>query len=69
MVNELKKIFGKGYETSICKVKFGKGYWLQGKIVNVKDTTLTVEVPTYYIKGNYTIEVDVKDIIKIKKIK
>jgi len=67
MVNELKKLFGKGYETGICKVKFGKGYWLEGKIVDLNGTELTVEVPTYYNPTVQTVKVDVKDVMKIKK--
>ena len=70
MVNELKKLIGKGYETSICKVKMFKGYWLQGKIVEVNGTVLTLEVPLYYNSSVVEIvKADIKDVIKVRDIK
>lgn len=67
MVNELKKLFGKGYRTDVVKIKFGKGYWLQGKIVGLEGDKLTVEIPTYYYPMIETVKVNVNEVIKIKK--
>lgn len=66
MVNELKKLFGKGFRTDVVKVKMFKGYWLEGKIVDLNGTELTVEVPTYYNPTIQTVKVDIKDVMKIK---
>ena len=70
MVNELKKLMGKGFRTDVVKVKMFKGYWLQGKIVEVNGTVLTLEVPLYYNSSVVEIvKADIKDVIKIRDIK
>lgn len=70
MVNELKKLMGKGFRTDVVKVKMFKGYWLQGKIVEVNGTVLTLEVPLYYNSSVVeTVKADIKDVIKIRDIK
>lgn len=70
MVNELKKLMGKGFRTDVVKVKMFKGYWLQGKIMEVNGTVLTLEVPLYYNSSVVeTVKADIKDVIKIRDIK
>lgn len=70
MVNELKKLMGKGFRTDVVKVKMFKGYWLQGKIVEVNGTVLTLEVPLYYNSSVVeTVKADIKDVIKVRDIK
>ncbi len=69
MKQNLEKLMGKGFRTDICKVKMFKGYWLQGKIVDLDGEILTVEVKTYYRETIQTTKVNVKDIIKIKNYK
>lgn len=70
MVNELKKLMGKGFRTDVAKVKMFKGYWLQGKIVEVNGTVLTLEVPLYYNSSVVEIvKADIKDVIKVRDIK
>ena len=70
MVNELKKLMGKGFRTDVVKVKMFKGYWLQGKIVEVNGTVLTLEIPLYYNSSVVeTVKADIKDVIKIRDIK
>ena len=66
--NELVKVFGKDFRTDICKVKLFKEYWLQAKVVELKNDILLVEVDTHYFPMIHMFKVNVNDVIKIKKI-